>query len=556
MSSESADSDDVFGSIMERVSGSTKVKQNGEDFMVEQTLQPDEEVSTPISNTVNDTREKIQEDKHDTIFDLYDSLVNLDGELSGAVNAISQSASYSRVTLPEDEPSDIEEEILRECQNLAKRLRGKQMSIDILRNLIKYGNDMNKKVYNEDDGIVAVQSLPIKSMTIADDRTNLHSKEEGSDGDFDNVLFQAHPSLDSDREELVETGIEEAFERDVYVLNEELPDDRSLIEPHNVLHFSIDARSNWFEDRVGRETYGIWGQSRLEALKFTIQTKYNTLLNKVAMDDNLLAREVYYIDTKELFGDIKDRKERRKKAESYAEDLSQMLEDLDADERPMLPDHVDVEVIGPEGKAIDQKPFIEQLNNGIAAALTFPMAGLGRGTTSVKAGEEISSLWAENNIQNLRESVVMGFEEIFRDHIKILYPDQVVNHSEASQVGEMRLDPDITIPTLEYEPFKEEDRTQKADQIETLRKVGVMSIPEAREEWGLPTDEESVERAREDYLRLKEPALRATSSDSDVPETNAESGNQPDDNESEELIPDEDENETEGEESDVDEEST
>lgn len=497
-----SESEGIIGSILRRMPGSTNIEQEGEDFRVESSLQADDDLPSPISNTVKGTREEIQESKHDTVFDLYDALVDLDGELSGAVNAIAQSATYNHVVLPEDEPSSTEEDILEDCQTLAERIRGRELAIDVLRNLIKYGNDFNKKVYNSDEGIIAVQSLPANSVTMVDDRNNVNPGEEDLN-DLNELIYQAHPGLEEDEEPLDSEAMREAFERDAYVLNELDEARRQIIEPSNVLHFAIDSRSNWHEDQVGRETYGIWGQSRLEALKFTIQTKYNTLTNKVAMDDKLLAREVYYVDTSELFGDIQDREDRIEAAEQYADKLATNIEELGPDERPMLPEHVSVEVIGPEGKAIDQRPFVEQLNNGIAAALTFPMAGLGRGTTSVKAGEEISSLWAENNIKNLRQSVVRGFEELFRDHIKLLYPDLIENHDEASDLGEMELSEDITVPTLEYEPFRQEDRSEMADQIQILRNVGVMSDAEARDLWGLPTDEESMEAVRDSFDRLQ-----------------------------------------------------
>lgn len=498
----------ILGGIFQRV-GSPKVvtDEENEEVRVETDIsaRQDDVLASPIASTIKDTRKDLQRSNHSTKFDLYDALVNIDGELSGAVNAIAQSATYSDITLPTDDPSDQEKEILRECVQLANRIRGREMAIDVLRNLIKYGNDMNKKIYNGEDGIVAVQSLPVNSMTIVENRDNLNTDATPNDME-DRVrrMMQVHDGLDEGDEELGGNKIREAFERDAYVLNEatDSAKDPDIIEPHNVLHFSIDSRSNWMKDYTGRQTYGVWGQSRLEPLKFTIQTKYNTLMNKVAMDDKLLAREVYYIDTEALFGDIQNRKDRLKAAESYADDLSQMIEELGPDERPMLDNHVEVEVIGPEGKAIDQKPFVEQLNNGIAAALTFPMAGLGRGTTAVKAGEEISSLWAENNIKNLRRSVVQGFRELFADHIKLNHPDLVTNHQEATHLGEMRLDPDVAIPTLEYEPFKQEDMTQKAEQIETMVSTGIMSISEARDEWGLPTDDASMNRLRSELSQF------------------------------------------------------
>ncbi|MFB6236926.1 MAG: hypothetical protein ABEH81_01010 [Halopenitus sp.] len=545
---EDEDADSRLTQALERVPGSTRFFQDGDKVGVESDLRVNQEdaFGSPIAKSARDTRQELSEDEHDTVFDMYDALVDLDGELSGAVNAIAQSATYAEITMPTDDPTDTEEKILEECQALAERIRGKETAIDVLRNLIKHGNDINKKVYNDEVGIIALQSLPTNSVTIVDDRGELIEKDDAPGKDIEDIMFQVNETLDEGDEELGGHQVHESFERDAYVLNEEDPDRRSIIEPHNVLHFSIDARSNWFEDQLGRETYGVWGQSRLEPLKFTIQTKYNTLLNKVAMDDKLLAREVYYINTTELFGDISDREERIKKAEKYADDLKEMVEELGPDERPMLPEHVEVKVIGPEGKAIDQKPFIEQLNNGIAAALTFPMAGLGRGTTSVKAGEEISSLWAENNIKNLRNSVIWGLRELFKDHIKILHPELVENNSEAQNIGDMKLQDDIHIPTLKYEPFRQEDRTEIAGQIETLVNIGVMRRAEARDMWGLSTDDETMDKLEEEWNTFNDGGpggLPDSSSDGEGQPPEEEEGESTE--EGEEAPPDEEEGEEE-----------
>lgn len=454
-----------------------------------------EEMGSPVASSINGARQSLNENNHGTRFDLYDAMLDLDPELSGAVNAIAQSASSFEVVPPVDEPGSEGEKALEACKELNEKLDGDIMAIDILRNLIRYGNDINKKVYTKGEGITGIQNLPMNSLTIVDDRTDLMSPSDKAADGFSN-LFQTS----EEPEDIEETNeLNEVFSRDAYVLNEDSTTKPPVIEPYNTLHFAIDYRSNWFTDYMGRDTYGVWGKSRLEPLTFTIQTKYNTMTNKVAMDDKLLAREIYYIDTTALFGDINDFEERKKKAEKYADQLRSMVEGLGPDERPILPDHVDIKVIGPEGKAIDQQPFIEQLNNSIAAALTFPMAGLGRGTTSVKAGEEISSLWAENNIRNLRRTVIRGYEEMFRDHLKLKFPEWVENENEASNLGEMRLQDDIEIPTLDYEPFKEEDMTQKARQIKLLHQTETASAAERREIYGLPTDVESINRLEDEF---------------------------------------------------------
>lgn len=493
MSTEEDDGGGFLDGITSRV-GEVSVFQQGGNVGVQRDIEMDDEMASPIAESVKDARQEIQGKEHKTEFDLYDAMVDLDPELSGAVRAMSQSASNYEIVIPTDNPTDDDEQAHEDIKELERRLRLPLMMTDILKKLITHGNDVNKKVYNESDGIRKLQNLPTNAVTIVDDPEDIKESDPTTSDDVWNSIIRQQ----SDEEDISGDAVNEVFSREVYVLNEQAEDTKhSLIDPDNVLHFSIDERSNWFTDSTGRETYGVWGQSRLKPLTFTIQTKYNTLTNKVAMDDKLLAREIYYIDTEALFGDITDRETRIKKAQNYAKDLKGKIEQLGPDERPMLPEHVDVSVIGPEGKAIDQTPFVEQLNNAIAAALTFPMAGLGRGTTSVKAGEEISSLWAENNIRNLRQSVTYGIQELFEDHLALLHEDW--REEDADNLADMELKSDIAVPTLEYEPFREEDRSEVVSQIKGLVSTKSVTLAERRDLFGLPTDDEHLEAVKEEY---------------------------------------------------------
>lgn len=493
----STEEDEGGGGFLEGIAtrvGEVSVLNQGDKVGVQRDIEMSDELASPIAESVKSAREEIQDQQHQTEFDLYDAMVNLDPELSGAVRAMSQSASNYEITIPTDEPSDKDREALEDIKDLERRLKLPLMMTDILKKLITHGNDINKKVYNEEVGIQKLQSLPTNAVTIVDDPEDIGEDADETDDTFSGLIRQE----EGDEADISEDSVNEVFSREIYVINEATEGvSHSTISPDNILHFSIDERSNWFEDSTGRETYGVWGQSRLQPLTFTIQTKYNTLTNKVAMDDKLLAREIYYIDTEALFGDISDREDRIKKAKAYARELKGEIENLGPDERPMLPEHVDVSVIGPEGKAIDQTPFVEQLNNSIAAALTFPMAGLGRGTTSVKAGEEISSLWAENNIRNLRQSVTYGIQEMFEDHLLLLHEDWRENDSD--NLADMSLTDEVTVPTLEYEPFREEDRSEVVSQIKGLVSTQSITLAERRELFGLSTDDEHLEKVREEY---------------------------------------------------------
>ena len=455
------------------------------------------EFASPVAESVKSARKNLQDKENTTVFDLYDEMLDLDPELSGAVRAISHSASNYDIVLPTDDPTDDDLKALKHTKELERRLELPLTLTDILKKLVAHGNDINKKVYNEDEGIIKLQNLPTNAITIVESEGDIITGEDEHDTSVGNMVRRLMQRRE-DKADVSSGAINEVFSRGLYVLNEATGDvTHRTIKPENIIHFSVDERSNWFTDVMDRETYGVWGQSRLEPLTFTIQTKYNTLTNKVAMDDSLLAREIYYIDTESLFGDIQNRKDRKKAAEKYAKQLKRKIEQLGPDERPMLPEEVNVEVIGPEGKAIDQTPFLEQLNHSIAAALTFPMAGLGRGTTSVKAGEEISSLWAENNIKNLRTALTFRLEELFKENLLLLEPDW--RKEDVGGLDSWELKDDITVPTIEFEPFREEDLTEIVSQIKGMVSVKAITLKERREMFGLPTDEESIENVIDEY---------------------------------------------------------
>ena len=120
-----------------------------------------------------------------------------------------------------------------------------------MRSLMVYGNDINKLVGKAGTGITDVQSLPVKQITIVDERGGLESYFVA---DEDSPIIRPVTYM------LRETSLyEQAFPAD------------------EILHIRIDYRSNWFTDNKGRRTYGVWGASRFTSLKQPIRAKYNTI---------------------------------------------------------------------------------------------------------------------------------------------------------------------------------------------------------------------------------------------------------------------------------------
>lgn len=202
-------------------------------------------------------------DDFDQTFDLFDSMVRLDPELNGAVRAVSLTANNYYI----DYDNAKNQQIRNAIRDLVDSLDFDDILINALRNLMVYGNDINKIVGRAGVGITKVQSLPAKQMSIMDDRVDIRDmKSTGYSGHIteDNPVMNAK-----------------------YYLFRENQVDTQVFTVDEVWHIKIDYRSNWFRDRLGRWTYGIWGASRFTALKQAIRAKYNSINNRVALEDSL-----------------------------------------------------------------------------------------------------------------------------------------------------------------------------------------------------------------------------------------------------------------------------
>lgn len=118
-----------------------------------------------------------------------------------------------------------------------------------------------------------------------------------------------------------------------YYLFRENKVDTQVFSKDEILHIKIDYRSNWFRDRLGRWTYGIWGASRFTALKQPIRAKYNSINNRVALEDSL-TKQFISIDMKAV-EHIQDPAEQKERLKTIMNDVAKLLETLEGDQIPI-----------------------------------------------------------------------------------------------------------------------------------------------------------------------------------------------------------------------------
>ena len=125
-----------------------------------------------VPDLMRDTERLQKDSNYDNEFDMYDLMLKLDPELNGAVRAVSLTANNYEINYDKGKNASIREAIKELCQDT---LDFDDILINAMRNLMVYGNDINKIVGKEGLGITDLQSLPVKQITIVDERGGLDS---------------------------------------------------------------------------------------------------------------------------------------------------------------------------------------------------------------------------------------------------------------------------------------------------------------------------------------------------------------------------------------------
>lgn len=411
------------------------------------------EVFAGLSDVLNNTddltksaRSRSTYDQYDQTFDLYDSMVKLDPELNGAVRAVSLTANNYRI----DYDNAKNQRIRNAIKELVHTLDFDDILINAIRSLMVYGNDVNKIVGKVGVGITGVQSLPVKQVTIMDSRVDIRDlTSTGYTGHIteDNPVMKAEHYLF--RENKVDTQV---FPKD------------------EIWHIRIDYRSNWFRDRLGRHTYGIWGASRFSALKQPIRAKYNTMNNRIALEDSL-TKQYVTIDMKAV-EHISDPAEQRERLKSIMNDVAKMLETLEGDQIPILPNYVEINHVDLRNTIPDSSMLLDSVNADIAAVLHVPRAAAGQERGSTFAATYTASTWAVGAISRLQSVLSEGVHKLFKMHLQLV--GIPVSHSD--------------IPQLIFEPIDEETPLNTMRRATIGYDSGVLSLEQSLDMLGLVND--------------------------------------------------------------------
>jgi hypothetical protein len=392
---------------------------------------------TDIMNRTNQLRDN---SKYDTEFDIFDAMLSLDPELNGAVRAVSLTANNYTINYRGAKNARIREAI----RVLVEDTLGNQFDdflINAMRSMMVYGNDINKLVGTSREGITDIQSLPLAQITIMDERS------------LNATVDKLAPIITPTRYLL----------REGETTVQEFPSDE-------ILHIRIDARSNWFLDTENRWSYGVWGASRFSALKQAIRAKYNTVNNRMALEESM-TKQFITINMKAV-EHITDPDEQRDRLVHIMDEVVSMLESLRGDQIPIFPDYIEIHHTDTRATIPDNTAFLDNVNADIAAVLQVPRVAAGQERGSTFAATYNANVWATSAIRRMQSILRESVHDLFSQHLTLL------------NIQHQRRD----LPFLEFEPIEEETPTTAMQRTALGYNAGILTLNQALENLNLPTE--------------------------------------------------------------------
>ena len=426
-----------------------------------------------IDNIVKETNDFRDNYDYTNEFDLYDNMLNYDPELNGAVRTISLTANKYKVVGGKNGT------IRKAITNLTEEvLDFDDLLINAMRNLMVYGNDISKYVGKTGTGLTEVQSLPLSQMSILDNRP---------------------PNTTTDKDNAILTN-----ER--YLLREQ---DRDMQEfPRDeILHIRIDYRSYWYKDRLGRWTYGVWGASRFSSLKQAIRAKYNSMNNRIALEDSLTKQ--YITIGPEATANITDPDEANARLGYVMDEVGTLLDGLRSDQVPILPHYVNMQFVDLKNTIPDNSSFLDSVNGDISSVLHVPRVSMGQERGSTFAATFNASQWSVQAIRRLQKVLSQSMQQLFSKHLTLLG----ITHTNAD------------LPKVEFEPMDEESPFEQTRRVTMAYEAGITTLNEAREEIGY-----AAQKGKEGKQRNTKPSNPSTG---ELPRENE--NKPPEETESEEI---------------------
>lgn len=434
-----------------------------------------------LSDVFGDTNKLRSDSNYENEFELFDAMLSLDPELNGAIRAVSLTGNKYMIDWKNSKNARIREAIKLLVE---ETIDFDDFLINAMRNLMVYGNDINKIVGRGGVGVEQIQSLPVSQTTITDGRPSSQAAD------------RTNPMI----------------EPTTYILREALSTEQSF-SADEILHVKIDYRSNWYLDPKNRWSYGIWGASRFSSLKSAIRAKYNTINNRIALEESMTKQ---FITIKsEAIAHITDPDEQRDRLVFIMDEIIATLESLRGDQIPIFPDYVEIHHTDTRNTIPDNTSFLDMVNGDIAAVLQVPRVASGQERGSTFAATYNANVWAVGAIARLQAIVTQGVQQLFSKHLELIG----IEHRLSD------------LPKLTFEPIDEEAPIERMRRAKLGYEGGIITLNQALELIGEPNIGEEGDIRQTD---------ESSSGDmGDLPRPNSQPGNETEPEELPEETPDE-----------------
>jgi len=419
-----------------------------------------------VPDIVRNTERLRNDSNFDNEFELFDNMLKLDPELNGAVRAVSLTANNYEINYSRGKNAQIREAIRELVEDT---LDFDDIMINAMRNLMVYGNDINKIVGKEGVGVTDLQSLPVKQITIVDERGGLGS------------YFVA----DEDNPIITPT---------TYMVREATSYERA-IPAREIMHIRIDYRSNWFTDNKGRKTYGVWGASRFTSLKQPIRMKYNSMNNRISLEDSM-TKQFITID-KSAIEHIQDPAEQAQRLQHIMDEVISLFEGLRGDQIPVLPHYVQLHHVDVGNSVPNNTGFLDTINADIAAVLQVPRVAAGQEKGSTFAATFNANLWAVQAISRMHRILAESTLKMFMTHLDLL------------GISYRKQD----LPTITFEAMDSETPLNVMQRVTMGYNSGILTLNQSLDLLNLPTIGRDGEERLTDISRQNGEMPRENSQD-------------------------------------------
>ena len=422
-------------SILDKVLGRNKEQTIAARIPTNKTFQ----VAAGIPDIVRDTERLNKDSNYDSEFDMYDLMLKLDPELNGAVRAVSLTANNFEINYDKGRNARIRNAV-RDL--VEETLDFDDILINAMRNLMVYGNDINKIVGKQGLGVTDLQNLPIMQINIVDERGGLGS------------YFVA------DKDNPVVKPV-------TYMLREATSYEKA-IPAEEIMHIRIDYRSNWFVDKKGRKTYGVWGASRFSALKQAIRMKYNSLNNRLSLEDSMTKQ--YITIDKSAIEHIQDPAEQYDRLNTIMNDVISLFEGLRGDQIPVLPHYVELHHVDLGNSLPNSADFLDSITADFAAVLQVPRVAAGQERGSTFAATYNANMWAVQAISRMHKVLQQACRDLFSMHLTLLG----IEHKKSE------------LPTIDFDAMDSETPLNIMQRASMGYDSGILTLNQALEILDLP----------------------------------------------------------------------